>query len=203
MASGAAFFDFSLGARSPAVSSKTNRTAAQMSGGEQLLSSPSSNGSPSESLFTKAILPPRKKSAPKKCLTLKSKKTMSESNSKQESSIASSLSSSFSLRDYSPNETPCWVPDEVCSSCMLCGDGFNFWVRRHHCRLCGAVACHDCSKWTMQLPNLGYGTCKQRVCQPCWSVQSAVSTAADDAFEWDLFTFEEFPSTSSRKSVKS
>jgi hypothetical protein len=28
---------------------------------------------------------------------------------------------------------------------MLCRAEFGFWIRRHHCRRCGAVVCDSCS----------------------------------------------------------
>jgi hypothetical protein len=191
MASGVAFFDFSCGARAPEANN--NNTSNQIMSSIPEVSSNAGSDSAASSLLNSPVVGggdetlnniPRKKSAPRKCPAYsKSRSTVTEvSNSK---SVASSLSSSFSLKDCSPSENPSWVPDEMCSSCMLCGEGFSFWLRRHHCRMCGAVACHDCSKWTLALPNLGYGTSKQRVCQPCWSVQSAVSTP-NETLDWDL-----------------
>jgi len=38
-----------------------------------------------------------------------------------------------------------WVPDISVSACMLCRADFSFWIRRHHCRRCGAVVCDSCS----------------------------------------------------------
>ncbi|POM57475.1 Hypothetical protein PHPALM_38010 [Phytophthora palmivora] len=43
-----------------------------------------------------------------------------------------------------------WVPDVSVDTCMLCRAEFGFWIRRHHCRRCGAeitpnkVAEEDC-----------------------------------------------------------
>ncbi|KAF0697680.1 Aste57867_11651 [Aphanomyces stellatus] len=39
---------------------------------------------------------------------------------------------------------PVRVPDDDIAACMLCRYGFNFLVRRYHCRRCGAVCCSDC-----------------------------------------------------------
>ncbi|TDH67239.1 hypothetical protein CCR75_000445 [Bremia lactucae] len=38
-----------------------------------------------------------------------------------------------------------WVPDVSVDRCMLCRTDFGFWIRRHHCRRCGAVVCDSCS----------------------------------------------------------
>lgn len=38
-----------------------------------------------------------------------------------------------------------WVPDVSVDTCMLCRAEFSFWIRRHHCRRCGAVVCDSCS----------------------------------------------------------
>ena len=40
---------------------------------------------------------------------------------------------------------PIWIPDHKAAQCMLCLVTFRFWRRRHHCRKCGKVVCHDCS----------------------------------------------------------
>jgi hypothetical protein len=38
-----------------------------------------------------------------------------------------------------------WVPDEKMKACTICGKEFSFIVRRHHCRVCGALTCDACS----------------------------------------------------------
>jgi len=37
-----------------------------------------------------------------------------------------------------------WLPDETVPNCMRCGEEFNFFLRRHHCRQCGQIFCHRC-----------------------------------------------------------
>eukprot|EP00475_Leptophrys_vorax_P045551 TRINITY_DN948_c0_g1_i1.p1 TRINITY_DN948_c0_g1~~TRINITY_DN948_c0_g1_i1.p1 ORF type:complete len:212 (-),score=35.46 TRINITY_DN948_c0_g1_i1:138-773(-) len=201
MASGVAMFDFSIGAvRYTEESCGGMASIAEVP--PSMLTSPSSSSSSGDEEI-KSMVSCRKKSAPKECPPSKTKKKShgfgssdfsgSDANQAESCSLVSSLSSSFSLRDRSPSEAPRWIPDELCSACMICGDGFSFWNRRHHCRMCGTVACHECSKWTMQLPNLGYGASKQRVCQPCFSVETAVATQFQDGFDLDLkhgFSFE-------------
>lgn len=54
------------------------------------------------------------------------------------------------------------------SSCKDCGLKFTVVRRRHHCRACGHVFCHECSRFKMKLPSFGYMT-EERVCDHCYS----------------------------------
>lgn len=38
-----------------------------------------------------------------------------------------------------------WVEDVHVNLCPQCAKTFNFSRRRHHCRLCGGIMCHNCS----------------------------------------------------------
>ncbi|CAL2041066.1 unnamed protein product [Caenorhabditis brenneri] len=40
-----------------------------------------------------------------------------------------------------------WLDDAEASCCPLCAARFGLTRRRHHCRLCGKVLCHNCSKF--------------------------------------------------------
>lgn len=44
---------------------------------------------------------------------------------------------------------PIYTPDHFFPDCQLCSQKFTFTKRRHHCRLCGRVVCHNCSKQRM------------------------------------------------------
>jgi hypothetical protein len=37
-----------------------------------------------------------------------------------------------------------WKPDNSTDHCKICGKKFSFFVRRHHCRLCGYIFCGSC-----------------------------------------------------------
>ena len=37
-----------------------------------------------------------------------------------------------------------WQPDSEAPECGLCNEPFTFTFRRHHCRWCGQVVCHQC-----------------------------------------------------------
>ena len=62
---------------------------------------------------------------------------------------------------------PHWVPDAAAASCARCGARFGLvLIRRHHCRLCGAVVCGDCSTGRTSL--LGWGIEDEvRCCGQC------------------------------------
>lgn len=39
-----------------------------------------------------------------------------------------------------------WIEDQTVDACQRCHDRFSFKKRRHHCRSCGRIMCHYCSK---------------------------------------------------------
>lgn len=45
-----------------------------------------------------------------------------------------------------------WVPDDELNNCMGCNSEFSIFVRKHHCRKCGALLCDDCSSTRMLIP---------------------------------------------------
>lgn len=69
-----------------------------------------------------------------------------------------------------------WNADNQSTSCYSCTRSFNLLCRRHSCRLCGAAACDDCSKKTVDLSEYGL-TGHQRVCDLCettWNIAKGV-----------------------------
>ena len=59
-----------------------------------------------------------------------------------------------------------WVPDNMAPCCMACLRPFQWWRRRHHCRLCGNVFCAMHSRRRCVLtdrPSAG----QVRVCDDC------------------------------------
>lgn len=40
-----------------------------------------------------------------------------------------------------------WVSDNDVKLCPSCAKSFNITRRRHHCRLCGGIMCHNCSEF--------------------------------------------------------
>jgi len=45
-----------------------------------------------------------------------------------------------------------WVDDDSVTKCYNCNTLFSFFVRKHHCRLCGRVYCYYCSNYYIKLP---------------------------------------------------
>lgn len=58
-------------------------------------------------------------------------------------------------------------PAEVTSAhCNDCQKPFTFFLRRHHCRMCGQQFCFDCLIFK-RIPHLGFITKPVRICQKC------------------------------------
>lgn len=42
-----------------------------------------------------------------------------------------------------------WVNDKDVKLCPQCARTFNLFRRKHHCRVCGTVQCHECSQFLL------------------------------------------------------
>eukprot|EP00474_Spongospora_subterranea_P002699 CRZ03157.1 hypothetical protein [Spongospora subterranea] len=63
-----------------------------------------------------------------------------------------------------------WMDDTFFIRCTICIRRFNVSRRKHHCRRCGAVVCHDCSgNFSLLLYN--HPSKKKRLCNPCQMVR--------------------------------
>ncbi|TDH65838.1 hypothetical protein CCR75_009602 [Bremia lactucae] len=63
-----------------------------------------------------------------------------------------------------------WVEDVAARTCAKCERFFSLVNRRHHCRVCGEIFCHACSRTRMVLAtNSGEIPRRQRVCDLCAS----------------------------------
>jgi rabankyrin-5 len=69
------------------------------------------------------------------------------------------------------NEPPPWLADEVAAHCQNCAAKFGFARRRHHCRHCGRIVCHDCSPNSHPIAKLNIDK-DVRLCQLCFAVLS-------------------------------
>lgn len=52
--------------------------------------------------------------------------------------------SSLESSDSGYTQQP-WLPDELCTDCMLCQQPFGLFRWTHHCRDCGGLYCSECS----------------------------------------------------------
>ena len=62
-----------------------------------------------------------------------------------------------------------WMPDKEVTNCKGCQKEFSITKRKHHCRNCGGIFCHDCSGQVAPIPNEQGSSGKPvRVCDSCW-----------------------------------
>lgn len=45
-----------------------------------------------------------------------------------------------------------WVKNDLVINCYKCNIEFGFFVRKHHCRSCGRIFCHECAQHYIKLP---------------------------------------------------
>lgn len=60
-----------------------------------------------------------------------------------------------------------WHADDTQPECEGCYRPFSFMVRRHHCRDCGGIFCHDCSSKTVIMYHRASPKAKVRICKYC------------------------------------
>ncbi|XP_068175313.1 FYVE and coiled-coil domain-containing protein 1 [Antennarius striatus] len=64
-----------------------------------------------------------------------------------------------------------WLVDKEATHCLGCQGQFTWWLRRHHCRLCGRIFCYYCSNNYAMTKHSGK---KERCCRDCYSQHSGV-----------------------------
>ncbi|XP_053287306.1 FYVE and coiled-coil domain-containing protein 1 [Pleuronectes platessa] len=64
-----------------------------------------------------------------------------------------------------------WWLDKEATHCLGCKGQFTWWLRRHHCRLCGRIFCYYCSNNFATTKHSGK---KERCCRECYTQHSAV-----------------------------
>jgi len=71
-----------------------------------------------------------------------------------------------------------WVADELHDTCSRCDTNFNFFFRRHHCRLCGGLFCDACSQDRTELKKIDVSAL-ERVCSFCMKVRKNLKDHPD------------------------
>jgi len=56
------------------------------------------------------------------------------------------------LKHVLPRRTYSWVEDDSVTSCYNCQKTFSMFFRKHHCRNCGKIFCHNCSNYWRKIP---------------------------------------------------
>ncbi|KAK2907791.1 FYVE and coiled-coil domain-containing protein 1 [Channa argus] len=64
-----------------------------------------------------------------------------------------------------------WLVDKEATHCLGCNGQFTWWLRRHHCRLCGRIFCYYCSNNFVMTK---HSVKKERCCRDCYTENSAV-----------------------------
>uniref|UniRef100_A0AAY4CB59 Uncharacterized protein n=1 Tax=Denticeps clupeoides TaxID=299321 RepID=A0AAY4CB59_9TELE len=64
-----------------------------------------------------------------------------------------------------------WLVDREVKHCLDCQGQFTWYLRRHHCRLCGRIFCYYCSNNYVLTK---YSQKKERCCRECYTQHTAV-----------------------------
>ena len=54
-------------------------------------------------------------------------------------------------RQVEPKTIYHWIDDNLVTRCYQCGIVFGMFTRKHHCRNCGRIFCHNCSDKQIKL----------------------------------------------------
>ncbi|XP_064411060.1 FYVE and coiled-coil domain-containing protein 1 isoform X2 [Latimeria chalumnae] len=65
-----------------------------------------------------------------------------------------------------------WLGDKEVNHCLDCKSQFTWWLRRHHCRLCGRIFCYYCCNNFAMTKHSGK---KERCCRDCFLQHGAIS----------------------------
>ncbi|GAB9476248.1 Myosin-like protein [Globisporangium polare] len=77
------------------------------------------------------------------------------------------------------------------NQCFECEEGFNIFVRRHHCRMCGNSFCHEHSSRRVTLVGIGFDDEPVRVCDTCFAEHYAFT---QDPYPAVAAQYQAFPS---------
>ncbi|XP_071152759.1 FYVE and coiled-coil domain-containing protein 1-like isoform X1 [Mytilus edulis] len=98
-----------------------------------------------------------------------------------------------------------WLDEKDITHCMQCRTEFSFTIRKHHCRICGRVFCHQCSDNWMQTAHsrLMLQSKKSRACRMCFekSKQLEDDTLRPNNSENDFEDTVEIPKLHKKRGV--
>eukprot|EP00756_Hemistasia_phaeocysticola_P021350 Hpha_TRINITY_DN15770_c5_g14::TRINITY_DN15770_c5_g14_i1::g.41340::m.41340/K00921/PIKFYVE, FAB1; 1-phosphatidylinositol-3-phosphate 5-kinase len=69
-----------------------------------------------------------------------------------------------------------WLDDKEMADCYKCHRPFDFFRRRHHCRVCGLIFCHECSSHWISGALIGSSASEVRACDQCKAAQEKPAT---------------------------
>ncbi|XP_069766324.1 FYVE and coiled-coil domain-containing protein 1 isoform X2 [Narcine bancroftii] len=70
-----------------------------------------------------------------------------------------------------------WLGDREVIYCLDCQSQFTWWLRRHHCRLCGRIFCYYCCNCFVITK---HNKKRERCCKSCYAEHSAVVQRLND-----------------------
>jgi hypothetical protein len=85
-----------------------------------------------------------------------------------------------------------WMADTTCATCYDCGKEFSFWIRRHHCRVCGQIFCATCSSHRLPGGKYGFKEPYIRVCKFCHNKTGAKTISQLGSLAKPLENIDEF-----------
>eukprot|EP00106_Octopus_bimaculoides_P007036 XP_014774478.1 PREDICTED: FYVE and coiled-coil domain-containing protein 1-like isoform X2 [Octopus bimaculoides] len=65
-----------------------------------------------------------------------------------------------------------WMDNNEVNNCLGCNAVFSFTLRKHHCRLCGGIYCHNCTSRQIMT---AHSSKKMRACEKCYQLQKEQS----------------------------
>lgn len=99
----------------------------------------------------------------------------------------------YSSQLFKPINKSMWKHDSTSAACMLCEDAFSATHRRHHCRMCGILACGACTskrllvapaegvtddqrgsgRFFSNISSGGGGPKEERICDCCFNITAS------------------------------
>ncbi|XP_043920802.1 FYVE and coiled-coil domain-containing protein 1 [Protopterus annectens] len=92
-----------------------------------------------------------------------------------------------------------WLGDREVNRCLDCKSTFTWFLRRHHCRLCGRIFCYYCSSHFVMTKHSGK---KERCCRTCLHEHSAVVQRLSESESSSTNSPDHSPSLETQRSLQ-